>query len=172
MYIANITVISKKDKDPELPSSYKPTSLLGVEMKILSKVLTNRLERVVSDIVSTDQTGFIKGRLSSNNTRRLINIINHINHHKIHGAIVSMDAKKAFDRVEWGYMFEVLRTFGFKSTFIDWVKILYKMPAASVLTNGLLSESIQLFAFCLGQSFITFAVLPGYRAARNSRQTE
>lgn len=144
MYISNITVIPKKDKDPELPSSYRPISLLGVDMKILSKVLANRLERVVSDIVGTDQTGFIKGRLSSNNTRCLINIINHLNYHQIPGAIVSMDAEKAFDRVELEYMFEVLRRFGFKSTFIDWVKILYKMPVASVLTNGLLSAPFKI----------------------------
>lgn len=144
MYIANITVILKKDKNPELCSSYRPISLLGVDMKILSKVLTHRLEQVVTHIVGADQTGFIRGRISSNNTRRLINIIHFLNHHQLPGAMVSMDAEKAFDRIELEYLFDVLKRFGFKHCFIDWIKLLYKMPMASVLTNGLKSAPFKL----------------------------
>lgn len=70
MYLAHIIVIPKKGKDPELCASYRPISLLGVDVKILSKIVANRLERVVTDIVNADQTGFIKGRTSSNNKRR------------------------------------------------------------------------------------------------------
>ena len=51
MYQANITLIPKKDKNPEMCSSYRPISLLGVDMKILSKILTNRLECAVTHVV-------------------------------------------------------------------------------------------------------------------------
>lgn len=144
MYIANIIVIPKKDKDPEYCSSYRPISLLGVDMKILSKILATRLEKVVANIINLDQTGFMKERLSSNNTRRLINIIQYHNYNQIPGVIVSMDAEKAFDRIELDYMFEVLERFGFQRKFIQWVKLLYKEPSASVLTNGLLSAPFRL----------------------------
>ncbi len=100
MYVANITLILKKDKNPELCSSHHPISLLGVDMKILSKVLAHKLEQVMTYIVDPDQTGFIKGQMSSNNTRRLFNIIHYLNYHQTPGAIVSMDAEKAFDRTE------------------------------------------------------------------------
>lgn len=144
MYDAHIIVIPKKDKNPEQCSSYRPISLLGVDMKILSKIVANRLERVVTDIVNADQTGFIKGRTSSNNTRRLINIVHYLNSQQIPGAIVSMDAEKAFDRIEREYMLEVLRRFGFQSDFIGWIQLLYKTPMASVMTNGLISDRFEL----------------------------
>lgn len=54
MYIANIILILKKDKNPELCPSYRPISLLGADMKILSKVLTHRLEQVVTHIVGAE----------------------------------------------------------------------------------------------------------------------
>ena len=139
LYRANITLIPKKDRNPELCSSYRPISLLNVDNKILSKILALRLENIVSSIVDADQTGFIKGRNSYHNTRRLFHIIHYLNTFKTPGAIVSMDAEKAFDRIEWEYMFDVMKRFGFGSGFLSWIRLLYKAPTASVLTNGLLS---------------------------------
>ena len=53
-----------------------------------------------------------------------------------------MDAEKAFDRVERKYMINVLERLGFQSDFIRWIK--YKLPLASVLTNGLISAPFEL----------------------------
>uniref|UniRef100_A0A8C5N7I9 Reverse transcriptase domain-containing protein n=1 Tax=Gouania willdenowi TaxID=441366 RepID=A0A8C5N7I9_GOUWI len=131
MYGANITLIVKKNRNPELCSSYRPISLLNVDNKIFSKILALRLENVVNTIVDADQTGFICGRNSYHNTRRLLHIIHHLNTNKTLGAVVSMDAEK--------YMFEVMKRFGFGCGFLRWVRLLYKAPTASVLTNGLLS---------------------------------
>ena len=72
---ASITLLLKKDKDPLLFSSYRPIPLLNADFKILAKVLAGRLQRVISSLVNPDQTGFISGRHSSSNTRRLINIL-------------------------------------------------------------------------------------------------
>uniref|UniRef100_A0A3P9C5G3 Reverse transcriptase domain-containing protein n=1 Tax=Maylandia zebra TaxID=106582 RepID=A0A3P9C5G3_9CICH len=119
-------------------------NLLGADNKILSKILALRLEKVMCSIVHADQTGFIKGRNSYNNTRRLFNIIHFLNFHQIPGVVVSMDAEKAFDRIEWEYMFEIMRRFGFGKNFLGWIKIIYKSPIASVLTNGLLSSPFSL----------------------------
>lgn len=55
--------------------------------------------------------------------------------------MVSKDAEKAFDRIEWKYMFEVMKRFGFGSNFLGWIKLLYKAPTA---TNGLLSAPFNL----------------------------
>ena len=55
-----------------------------------------------------------------------------------------MDAEKTFDRTEQKYMLEVLKRFGLQSDFVRWVQLLYKMPTASVSTNGLISAQFQL----------------------------
>lgn len=68
---ANISLILNKGKTPEDCASYRPISLLNVEQKILSKVLAIRLEKLLPILINEDQTGFIKGRNSHNNMRRL-----------------------------------------------------------------------------------------------------
>lgn len=55
-------------------------------------------------------------------------------------AAISLDAEKAFDRIEWRYMFHTLRAFGIGQTFMRWIEILYKDPEAAVQTNGLISS--------------------------------
>ncbi|KAF7649657.1 hypothetical protein LDENG_00138150 [Lucifuga dentata] len=72
---ATISFLLKKDKDRTLPELYRPISLICNEHKILAKILSGRLEDILPLIVSEEQTGFIKGRHSFSNIRRLLNII-------------------------------------------------------------------------------------------------
>lgn len=72
---ANISLILKSGKPPKDCTSYQPISLLNVDVKILSKVLGRRLEGLLPLLINQDQTGFIKGRNSYNNMRRLLNVI-------------------------------------------------------------------------------------------------
>ena len=70
---AHISLILKKDKIPEDCASYRPISLLNTDLKLLSKTLATRLEGLLPILIIDDQTGFIKGRKSYNNVRRLLN---------------------------------------------------------------------------------------------------
>lgn len=60
--------------------------------------------------------------------------------------VISIDAEKAFDRVEWTYLFAVLHKFGFGSRFISWIRLLYNTPQACVYTNDVISDY-----FCLSR---------------------
>lgn len=71
MQEAVIIVLPKPGKDPMLPESYRPISLLPVDAKILAKVLATRLSRVISSLIHPDQTGFIPGKSTAINLRRL-----------------------------------------------------------------------------------------------------
>ena len=58
--------------------------------------------------------------------------------------VISLDAEKAFDRVEWNYLFSALKQFGFGEAFMSWIKLLYAQPLAAVVTNGQQSEYFSL----------------------------
>ena len=65
-------------------------------------------------------------------------------HDQIPECIVSIDAEKAFDRVEWNYLFSVLNKYGFGPMFTGWIKLLYAAPTAMVQTDGITSQPFRL----------------------------
>ena len=141
---ATISLILKKNKDPLDCASYRPISLLNVDFKLLSKLLALHLDPILPTIISPDQTGFIRHRYSFYNLRRLYNIVYNQPSPKTPEALISLDAEKAFDQVEWEYLFYTMQKFGLGHKFIAWVRLLYSAPKASVRTNNNFSEY-----FCL-----------------------
>lgn len=111
---------------------------------MLTKIRAMRLEYILPDIIHEDQVGFVKGRSSSDNLRRLLHLIWMSRQENTPVAAFSLYVEKAFDRVEWGFLIHVLEVFGFGSGFINWVKLIYTEPRASVLTNGQMSPFFQL----------------------------
>lgn len=73
-----------------------------------------------------------------------MNIIQYSSQKNHRGLAVSLDAKKAFDRVEWEYLFDALRRFGLGGDFLKWIKILYNCPQACIVTNGTQSSPFPL----------------------------
>ncbi len=61
--------------------------------------------------------------------------------------MVSLDAEKAFDRIEWDYLINILERFGFGLKFVSWIKLLYATPKASVRSNNIISDP---FSLCRG----------------------
>jgi len=144
LYEANICVLLKKGKDDMDLASYRPISLLNFDQKVITKVLSNRLGKHISTIVHPDQSGFIPGRFSFGNVRLLLNILYKERGKEASGAIISLDAQKAFDQIEWPFMLKALEHFGAGSRFIKWVKILYLCPRSSILTNSNKSKPFDL----------------------------
>lgn len=144
MRSATITLLQKKGKDPQYCGSYRPISLLNIDEKILAKILANRLEDVLPSLVHPDQVGFVKGRNSADNIRRLLHIMWKVRNDVEPTVAFSLDAEKAFDKVEFSFLFYTLVRFGFGPSFVGWVKLLYTNPMASVLTNGILSSPFNL----------------------------
>ena len=120
---ASISLILKPGKDPLECGSYRPISLLNTDVKILAKLLASRLDIVMPQIISLDQTGFMKDRHSFTNIRKLLNVVHSPASEETPEVVVSLDVEKAFDRIEWGYLFAVLERFGFGSNFISWIRL-------------------------------------------------
>lgn len=136
---AIISLLLKKGKDPSICANYRPLSLITSEIKLYAKVLSNRLDHLMATIIHSDQTGFVKSRLASGNIRRLLHIIDAAKDNSSSCSILSLDAQKAFDQLEWEYLWTVLEHMGLGSNFINMIKIPYTNPSAMVLSSNLCS---------------------------------
>ncbi|XP_066450319.1 cytochrome P450 2C15-like [Eleutherodactylus coqui] len=153
---ATIVTIPKPGKPPITPANFRPISLLNSDLKIYAKILAYRLLEVLPTVIHNDQVGFTKGRSATDGTRKIQNLMDQITSSRMSSLLLSLDAEKAFDRVHWGFAFEVLRRFGVGEGFLRAVQALYTKPSAKVLVDGVLSSS---FYISNGKPFSNFTSL-------------
>uniref|UniRef100_A0A803JHI8 Reverse transcriptase domain-containing protein n=1 Tax=Xenopus tropicalis TaxID=8364 RepID=A0A803JHI8_XENTR len=138
--LAYISVIPKPGKDLTNCSSYRPISLLNLDLKIYTKILASRLNPILPEWIHRDQTGFVRGREGKENTMKIINMMCWAKEHRTHSLLLSTDAEKAFDRVHWTFLKKVLENSGMGTMFINKIMALYTTPRAQIKINGILSE--------------------------------
>ena len=131
-----IRLIPKKNRDLAQVKNWRPISLMNVDVKILSKALNFRIEKYLAKITSKEQTAFVKGRLLQDNTSMIGQAIEYSCKHKRQAQIFSIDFKKAFDSLEHGYLWKVMRSMNFGETFISMIKTLYNRAESTVMNNG------------------------------------
>ena len=139
-----IRLLYKKD-DPLLLKNWRPISLLNTDYKICTKVLANRLKKVLSVILSEDQTCGVPGRSIYDNLFLLRDTLDYIDHKQLSAALISSDQEKAFHHVNHSFLQHVLTRFNFGPSFRQWVNIVYTEIHSCVLNNGWLSAKIKLY---------------------------
>jgi hypothetical protein len=94
---------------------------------------------VLPSIIDTDQKGYVKNRYIGFNIQQIQDVIDHSEKFNIEGAILFLDFTKAFDSLEWSFMTECLEKFGFKSSFIRWIRTMYTDIKGCIVNNGWVS---------------------------------
>ncbi|XP_027156179.1 uncharacterized protein LOC113756908 [Coffea eugenioides] len=126
-------------KGPNLQdfSKFRPISLCTFFNKVLSKILADRLASLLPCLVSHQQTGFVKRRNITENYLLTQELVSGIRKASRGGnAALKLDMSKAYDRVSWLFLINVLRRFGFGERFIDMVWRLISNVRFSVIING------------------------------------
>ena len=107
-------------------------------------ILANRMHKVLHTIISEDQNGYVKKRFIGYNIRLIEDIIYYQNKQSSNGYLAFIDFEKAYDTLEWGFLFKTLEFYNFGPTFIKWIRTIYKSPSISIKNNGWLSESFEM----------------------------
>ncbi|KAJ0577283.1 putative RNA-directed DNA polymerase [Helianthus annuus] len=133
---SSFVALIPKVLDPMSLSDFRPISLIGVISKIVSKVLANRLKKVLGSIISNEQSAFIKGGNILDGPLIINEVVNWARRSKKKIMVFKVDFEKAYDCVSWKFLINTMRHMGFPSRWKNWIMGILFTGRASVLING------------------------------------
>ncbi|WJX93090.1 hypothetical protein P8452_74658 [Trifolium repens] len=143
-FLSYFVTLIPKVCSPNSISDFRPISLLGCLYKIIAKVLTSRLARVMDSVISPTQSAFIKGRNLVDGVLVVNEVVDWVKKEKKECIIFKVDFEKAYDSVDWGFLEYMLRRLGFSEKWIEWIRVCVFAGNLSVLVNGSPTEEINI----------------------------
>lgn len=125
-----VIVLIPKVKSPDKLKDLRPISLCTVLYKLVSKVLANRLKKILPEIISPSQSAFVPGRLITNNVLLAYEMTHYLQARRRGRegvAAIKLDMSKAYDRVEWGFLEKIMFQMGFHER---WVQLIMQCVAS------------------------------------------
>jgi hypothetical protein len=139
----NFIVLIPKIPNPSTVNHYRPISLCNVVYKVISKLLVVKLRPFLDKLISPSQSAFVPGRWIAENQVLVKELMHSFNTRKVKEGFIALkiDLKKAYDRINWGFLQVVLQHFGFSGTFVNWVLQCVTTSSSALLINGGKTES-------------------------------
>ena len=129
------TLVPKKD-NPERINDFRPISLLNSSLKVVSKLLANRLQKKALQIVHVNQYGFIKGKTIQDCLGWAIEHLHQCHHSRRQIIILKLDFEKAFDLVEHEFILKMMVVKGFPQKWVNWIDEILSSATSSVFLSG------------------------------------
>ena len=101
-------MLKTKGKDKRYIKSRRPISLLNVDAKIISKVMANRLKKVIGTLIYSNQTAYVPGRFIGESVRLVPDLTEYTDIHNLPGYLVTIDIEKTFASIDHKYLCAVL----------------------------------------------------------------
>uniref|UniRef100_A0A803TA98 Reverse transcriptase domain-containing protein n=1 Tax=Anolis carolinensis TaxID=28377 RepID=A0A803TA98_ANOCA len=141
----SITMIKKEGQDPKDVRNYRPISLLNVDYKIFANILAGRLKNFLSDWIKEEQVGFLPTRQVRDNVRTILNVIEYYEkNNQEELALLSLDAEKAFDNLNWDFLKLLLKELDFGYQFTNAIEAIYDQQEAKITINLQDSETFKI----------------------------
>ena len=141
---AVIKLIEKLDRDKRFIKNWRPISLLNVDTKIISKVLSGRIKEVLSSLISSNQTAYVDGQIISESGRLISDILEITDLSKLNGILLTIDIEKAFDSVNHAFLISALEKYGFGKNFLKWINVLLNNQESCVINGGFTKQYFKL----------------------------
>ena len=132
---AYILLLPKKDDACQV-KDFRPISLVHSFAKLITKLLANRLASHLDNMVSQNQSAFIKGRSILDNFMLVQQTAIMLHQKNCARILLKLDITKAFDSVSWPFLLEVMKHLGFGQIWCDIISTLLASASSQVLLNG------------------------------------
>ncbi|CAI5473992.1 unnamed protein product [Closterium sp. Yama58-4] len=137
-----VTILLHKKGDRDQLNNYRPITLLNFTYKVLARVMADRMKRVLHQVISPEQCGFLPGRSLSDAVALVVDIIDVAKNEKADWYLLLVDFQKAFDSVLRDFLFQVLRKMGFPERYVGWIEGLHENTTTKLLVNGWLGDGL------------------------------
>jgi len=135
-------LVPKKDNTSNL-NEFRPISLVNCTYKILSKILVNRLKKVLPSVIDVNQSAFLSGRGMLDSILVANETVDYLKKEKKSGVFVKVDFEKAYDSVDWKFLYYMMGRLGFNYKWIKWIKACMELATVSILVNGSPTEEFK-----------------------------